>query len=362
MPSIALITTTIHVPEALHGYASDAREHGRTIKIYVAGDQATNAAAPDYCARLARDTGVECEYLGVAAQEAFLSPWPELRAHLPWNCIQRRNVAVLKAVCDGADVVVTIDDDNFITEQDHFRHCAAVGGRQTLPAYGKVGEWFNVCRFLTTANNYQFVPRGYGMAARAGLDDGSAPVACAPMSLPVAVVAGFWLDDPDIDAATRLAHPVEVVRYRLDYNFFLAPGARGPFNSQNTILARAVLPAYFLSPNVGRYDDIFASFIVKRIADHLGWGVSFGRPLVRQERNEHDLLRDFDLERAGMYLVDSLTADLADVALRGDTFATCTLEICDQLEPSARHVHSTGRGLTDFFSGYRIWAELSVWH
>ncbi len=366
MPSIALITTTIHVPEALHGYARDAREHGRTIKIYVAGDRATNAEAPDYCARLARDTGVECEYLGVAAQEAFLSPWPELRAHLPWNCIQRRNVAVLKAVCDGADVVVTIDDDNFIAEQDYFRHCAAAGGRQTLPAYGKAGEWFNVCRFLTTANNYQFVPRGYGMAARAGLDDGSAPVACAPMSLPLAVVAGFWLGDPDIDAATRLAHPVEVVRYRLDHNFFLAPGARGPFNSQNTILARAVLPAYFLSPNVGRYDDIFASFIVKRIADHLGWGVSFGRPLVRQERNEHDLLHDFDLERAGMCLVDSLAADLADVALRGDTFASCALEICDQLEPPASKVDSTeveGRGaLAAFFSGYRIWASLSVWH
>lgn len=366
MSQTALITTTIHVPEALHGYARDAREHGRTIKIYVAGDRGTSAATPDYCARLARDTGIECEYLGPAAQEAFLSPWPALRDHLPWNCIQRRNVAVLKAVCDGADAVVTIDDDNFIAEQDYFAHCAATGDRLTLPAYGKAGEWFNVCRFLTTANNYQFVPRGYGMAARADLDDGSTPVACVPLSLPLAVVAGFWLGDPDIDAATRLAHPVEVIRYRLDHNFFLAPGARSPFNSQNTLLARAVLPAYFLSPNVGRYDDIFASFIVKRIADHLGWGVSFGRPLVRQERNEHDLLRDFDLERLGMSLVDSLTEDLADVSLRGDTFASCALEICDQLETPARQVHSTpgegGGALAAFFSGYRIWAELPVWH
>lgn len=366
MSQTALITTTIHVPEALHGYARDAREHGRTIKIYVAGDRGTSAATPDYCARLARDAGIECEYLGPAAQEAFLSPWPALRDHLPWNCIQRRNVAVLKAVCDGADAVVTIDDDNFIAEPDYFAHCAAAGGRLTLPAYGKAGEWFNVCRFLTTANNYQFVPRGYGMAARADLDDGSVPVARVPLSLPLAVVAGFWLGDPDVDAATRLAHPVEVIRYRLDHNFFLVPGARSPFNSQNTLLARAVLPAYFLSPNVGRYDDIFASFIVKRIADHLGWGVSFGRPLVRQERNEHDLLRDFDLERLGMRLVDSLTEDLAGVPLRGDTFASCALEICDQLETPARRVHPTpgeGRGaLAAFFAGYRIWAELPVWH
>ena len=366
MSATALITTTIHVPEALRGYAEDAREHGRTVKIYVAGDRKTSAGAPDYCARLARDTGIECEYLGPAAQEAFLSPWPALRDHLPWNCIQRRNVAVLRAVCDGADAVVTIDDDNFIAERDYFARCDTAGGPVTLPAYGKAGEWFNVCRFLATANNYQFVPRGYGMAARADLGDGSAAVAGAPLSLPVAVVAGFWLGDPDIDAATRLAHPVEVIRYRLDHNFFLAPGARCPFNSQNTILARAVLPAYFLSPNVGRYDDIFASFMVKRIADHLGWGVSFGRPLVRQERNEHDLLRDFDLERLGMGLVDSLAGDLAGVTLRGDTFAACALEICDQLAPPARQGHPTegdaGSALAAFFSGYRIWAGLPLWH
>ena len=359
MPSHALITTTLYVPEALRGYAQDAREHGRVVKIYVAGDQGTNAATPDYCARLARDTGVECEYLGPAAQDAFLCQWPALAAHLPWNCIQRRNVAILKAACDGADTVVTIDDDNFIEETDYFASCAATGRQLTLPTYGKAGEWFNVCRFLATANNYQFVPRGYGMAARADLDDGSAPAPSVPLSLPVAVVAGFWLGDPDIDAATRLAHPIEVVRYRLDHNFFLAPGARSPFNSQNTVLVRAALPAYFLSPNVGRYDDIFASFIVKRIADHLGWGISFGRPLVRQQRNAHDLLRDFDLERLGMGLVDSLTENLASVALRGDTFASCAIEICDQLEPSAQQ---TPGALAAFFAGYRIWAELPVWH
>ena len=359
MSAIGLVTTTINVPEALHGYARDARDHGRAVKIYVAGDQGTEAAAADCCARVARQTGIECEYLGPVAQNAFLAPWPELREHLPWNCIQRRNVAVLKAARDGADAVVTIDDDNFIAEGDYFAGCLPVCGAPfetlTLPAYGEAGEWFNVCRFLETANNCQFVPRGFGLAARAGLDDGADPASDSCLTMPVAVVAGFWLGDPDIDAATRIAHHVEVTRYRLDHNFFLAPGARAPFNSQNTILARAVLPAYFLSPHVGRYDDIFASFIVKRIADHLGWGVAFGRPLVRQERNPHDVLRDFDLERLGMRLGDGFAAELADTSLKGRSFAACALEICDQLERAGRNE------LRDFFTGYRIWAELPVW-
>ena len=369
MHAFALITTTINVPEALYGYARDAREHDRAVKIYVAGDRRTDPAASDCCDLVSRRTGIECEYLGPAAQDSFLAPWPKLREHLPWNCIQRRNVAVLKAICDGADVVVTIDDDNFVSEKDYFAYCVPVSEapvkKLTLPTYGKSGEWFNVCRFLATDNNYQFVPRGYGMAARRVLDDGSTQVSGPLRTMPVAVVAGLWLGDPDVDAATRLAHRVEVTHYRLDHNFFLAPGARAPFNSQNTILARGALPAYFLSPCVGRYDDIFASLVVKRIADHLGWGICFGRPLVNQKRNEHDLLRDFDMERFGIRHVDSLTEGLANVTLAGEDFASCTLEICDQLETgmdrSKIGMEASDR-LTAFFSGYRIWAELPVWH
>ncbi len=371
MYPIALTTTTINVPEALHGYARDAREHGREVKIYVAGDRKTEAGAADCCDFVSRETGIECEYLDPASQDRFLTRWPELRRHLPWNCIQRRNVAILKAVRDGADAVVTIDDDNFVAEDDHFEQfmpvCGAPGEKLTLPAYGRPGEWFNVCRFLTTANNYQFVPRGYGMVARENLDDGSDPASGESLTMPTAVMAGFWLGEPDVDAATRIAHRLDVTGYRLDHNFFLAPGAHAPFNSQNTVLARAAIPAYFLSPHVGRYDDIFASYVVKRIADHLGWGVCFGRPLVRQERNEHDLLRDFELERFGMRHVDSLTYDLENVILKGKDFASCALEICDQLGPSRFHPGGRRMGvgsspLDAFFAGYRIWAELPIWH
>ena len=373
MSSTALITTTVHVPEALHGYALDARRHGRAVKIYVAGDLRTDAAAAECCAAVSRRTGVECEYMSPRAQDRFLSPWPELREHLPWNCVQRRNVAVLKAARDGADAVVTIDDDNFLADTDYFAQAETLGtgaaspaSAQTLPAYGRPGEWFNVCRFLTTANNYQFVPRGYGMAARTSLEDGARPLAGTPLTLPVAVVAGFWLGDPDLDASTRLAHPVEVTGYRLGHNFFLAPGARSPFNSQNTMLAREVLPAFFLSPHVGRYDDIFASLLVKRIADHLGWGVSFGRPLVRQRRHPHDLLRDFDLERFGMRHVDALAEELATVVLSPGSWAECVLRVCDELgqtrcAPATSGAEDAARWEA-FFSGYRIWAALSSWH
>ena len=169
------------------------------------------------------------------------------------------------------------------------------------------------------------------------------------------------MGDPDIDAATRLAHPVEVTRYRLDHSFFLAPGARCPFKAQNAALACAALPAYFLSAYVGHHDDIFASFVVKRIADHLGCGVSLGRPLVRQQRNEHDLLRNFGLERVGMGHVDSFTEALDRGTLYGDSFADCASERCERLEASSAERGSGAAGswrdaLGALFAGYRLWA------
>lgn len=53
------------------------------------------------------------ERCSISPQERYLLAFPELAATLPWNCIQRRNVALLWALdVERADVVITIDDDN----------------------------------------------------------------------------------------------------------------------------------------------------------------------------------------------------------------------------------------------------------
>lgn len=53
---------------------------------------------------------------------------------------------------------------------------------------------------------------------------------------------------------------------------------------------------------VGRYDDIWPSYVVEAIANHLGQLISFGPPVVYQERNPHNYFVDFDNERMGMQL------------------------------------------------------------
>lgn len=366
MTDVALITTTINVPNLLLEYARDAKNHGRAIKMVVSGDRKTPPEAAELCARVTRETGIECEYMAVAAQEALMRAYPRLNGHLPWNCVQRRNVAILRAAAQGADVVVTIDDDNFVACEDYFGGHEVTGTRAELETYGTggAGQWFNVCRFLREGDGRRFFARGYGIAARR-VPDGDVP---APVNSArrVAVNAGLWLGDPDIDAATRIASPVEAVEYTRAgrANFFVETGAWTPFNSQNTAIARFALPAYFLSPYVGRYDDIFISYFVKRIADHLGDGVAFGQPLVRQDRNAHDLLADLALEWLGTKITDELIAALEGVTLAGRDYGTCLVELADGCEEALRECRMTlpERAQTSaFFAGCRMWAELPLW-
>lgn len=363
MTDIALVTTTINVPHLLGDYARDAKEHGRSVKMYVAGDRKTPAAAAELCADVALQTGIACEYMDVTAQNSFMRSYPVLDAHIPFNCVQRRNVAVLKAAVDQADVVVTIDDDNYLETADFFGAHSLAGSESEQDIFGTREKWFNICSFLAEQNGRQFFPRGYGLAARQAEPDilNSPP----KKSMKAVVNAGLWLGDPDIDAVTRLAGQVNATGYLRKSNFFVAEGAWAPFNSQNTAIAREALPAYFLSPYVGRYDDIFISFIVKRIADHLGHGISFGQPLVRQNRNEHDLLHDLALELFGMKFTDKFVASLEKVRLSADNYAGCALELCNQSESFMKEAEGANMAerakLAAFYSGCRIWAELPLW-
>jgi hypothetical protein len=54
--------------------------------------------------------------------------------------------------------------------------------------------------------------------------------------------------------------------------------------------------------------DIWRSFVAQRVGWEQGWRVLFHGPTVRQERNEHNLMRDFKDEVPG-YLNNSAIAE-----------------------------------------------------
>jgi hypothetical protein len=178
----------------------------------------------------------------------------------------------------------------------------------------------------------------------------------------VAVNAGLWLDDPDIDAMTRLERPIVVrgMRGGAPERFALQPGTWSPFNSQNTALLREVIPAYFVSPCVGRYDDIWPSYLVVRIAEHLGDVIAFGQPLMRQKRNEHNLWKDLDNERVGSLLTDGLCAALRNIPLQGATYHQCYGELVTKLRDAWQPDQTWTEAMIKAREG---WLEgMAIWH
>ncbi len=357
----AIVTTTIYVPHALEKYAQNARFYGHNDLFFVVvGDRKTPPETRAFCEGLSRY--YPSQYLGLEEQKRYLDRFPALWNHLPFDSIQRRNIALLKAWEEGADVIITIDDDNLMLNQDFVGLHSVVGQSPELPSIESTSGWFNVCSVLEEASGTPFYHRGFPRGER--WREAEAFHCFSPTRRRVAVNAGLWVDDPDIDAMTRLDHPIVVrgVRPSTPPTFALQPGTWSPFNSQNTALARDVIPAYFLSPCVGRYDDIWPSYLVTRIANHLGDVIAYGQPLLRQKRNVHDLWKDLDSERVGMLLTDEFCSILRDIPLHGTTYRQCYTELASILpkvwEPAKNWTESMRKSREGLLAGMVIWSEV----
>lgn len=319
-----IVTTTINIPVLLKAYAENAHAWGHDIDFVVIGDRKSPPETADFCKTVPY---FPCEYLDIPAQQKYLDRFPALWTHLRFDSIQRRNIGILLAYERGADVIITIDDDNFVMGQDFVGVHGRVGQTLELRSFGSTSGWFNVCSFLQVDDGQKFYHRGYPQKIR--WTEQSHFTASAKISRRIVINAGLWLDNPDIDALTRMERQPVVRDVSLpdDENFTLQPGTWSPFNSQNTAIMRDAVPAYFLSPYIGRYDDIWASYLIDRIADHMNDAISFGRPLVRQDRNPHNLWKDLDVERNGMIMTDDFCAALRSIPLSGTTYHECFAEL-----------------------------------
>jgi hypothetical protein len=353
-----LVTTTINVPVLLRNYAQNARRYGHTdLDIIVIGDRKSPPETADFCETV--NPLCPCTYVDIISQADYLAGFPELWRHIRFDCIQRRNIGMLMAYRNGADVVITIDDDNFVTNQDFVGLHGIAGTRRKVNLYASTSGWLDVCAFLETDDGARFYHRGYPQKMR--WTEREHFVTTQRATRRIAVNAGFWLDNPDIDALTRMERQPVVRGFKPSWtgNIALEAGTWSPFNSQNTALMRDALPAYFLSPYIGRYDDIWASYIINRIAEHMGDAISFGDPLVRQQRNPHDLWTDLDVERNGMILTDDFCAALRSIPLTGATYHRCFGQIAFAL-PQAwperpKWTASQKEWRSKLLEGMRIW-------
>lgn len=366
----ALVTTTIHLPKNLEGYLDNKAKCGHDdldVEVIVVGDKKSPAETADYLAELAERFGTSIEWWDEVRQRRWLKDLPELDRLLPWNSVQRRNLAYLQAAIRGADCIITVDDDNFATDDDFFGGHAIIGQRESLPSVSSSRGWFNTSSLLRTEPEKPLYHRGYPTRIRTQPETVTHGTAAGR----VVVNAGLWLGVPDADAMCHLDAPVDAVGFRAGFEgrAAIAKGDDMVFNSQNTAFHRDTLPAMFLPPMgdrigplvVGRYDDIWMGIFFKRIADHLGDLVTAGRPLVRQDRNDHDLLQDALVEIPAQRITNTLTDTLQRVRLTADGWGPCYLELIEQLRGEIARDAFTGeeRGyLLEMLRRMTVWAQI----
>lgn len=348
--SVAIVLTTINQPQNI---AALLAAMGADDHLVVAGDRKTP--------RLEFRDG-RAVYLGMAEQVAYLGN----PIGTPFDCIQRRNVGYLYAIREfRPDAILSVDDDNFPKGGWVAEHAGQLGRgtHRTLPKPANVvGRLLRMrCRHHMDCANV--VHRGNTFAQAMAMDEGLDT--CQEAAADVAVNAGMWTGDPDINAYDRILHPGLVARRRRLAPDGLVVDARNwwhPFNSQNTIVDKRLFAALFLVPMmveidgalIGRYDDIWQSYICQRIMAHHGLSTRFGTPYVEQKRNIHDAIKDLREEYTGMVSTDRIVSILEGIGLYGEDAVGNMYEIADRLlRPEDRLANHIGNRMLWWLSELR---------
>lgn len=215
------------------------------------------------------------------------STW-QLARKLGFNHYARKNLGYLEAISRNATLIIETDDDNF--PQPSFLDipgpivpCRTAGG----------DRWINAYRYFTDRKVW---PRGFPLDhvlnAPPVLSNDLVPRYC-PIQQSLAD------GDTDVDAIYRMTvgHPV-VFEQRPPVA--LTPGSICPINSQNTAWWPEAYPLLYLPSNCSfRMTDIWRGFVAFRIAAAQGWHILFHSATTEQERNPHDLVKDFEQEVDG---------------------------------------------------------------
>tara|TARA_Y100000004_G_C8955842_1_gene430762 strand:- start:3107 stop:4024 length:918 start_codon:yes stop_codon:yes gene_type:complete len=278
-----IITTTINSPTiATKKFAEIAKRDDWTL--VVVGD--TKTPHSEY-------EKINCVYLSPEKQENINK---ELSDTIGWRSIQRRNLGLVFAYQQGADIVATIDDDNI--PYDNWGQNVVVGQEIECDLYSPNNNVFDP---LSVTNTTQIWHRGYPIEL---LGQRHEVEYKGKTKRKVLVQADLWDGDPDIDAMARLTMK-PIVKYNIGQPY--CSNRIAPFNSQNTFLAREVIPYYTVLPHVGRMDDIWGSYILQH---YFPDSVIYNKASVYQDRNVQDLITNLEKEIIGYRNTYKLINDL----------------------------------------------------
>src|SRR5262249_40468495 len=170
---------------------------------------------------------------------------------------------------------------------------------------------------------------------------------------------------------TNIEEPVNVVGMEPIAGSRICSLARGtwcPFNSQNTAFDVQTLPAmylvvmhdFFRGYRIGRLDDIWMSYFLRAIADHLGDSVLYGPPLVVQDRNPHNFTRDLAEELGGYILTEKLVEILRSFKTSAQSYLDAYLDLIYHLRDAAEADTTLEAAEREYFR--QVTLGMAAWH
>jgi hypothetical protein len=302
---VYVIVTSIASPnDALQQLAQGCSE--KEYQFIVIGDQASPA-----------EFHIDgCDFYSLEKQKQTKLKFAQL---CPTKHYARKNIGYLLAVRDGASIIIETDDDNIPLRQFWDKRQRI----QNVPALRNSG-WVNVYRYFTDRNIW---PRGFPLQMVQEQVPPYQSLNAAEIDCPIQ--QGLADENPDVDAVYRLTLllPHSFTKKR---RVALTNGSWCPFNSQNTTWWPDAFELLYLPSYCSfRMTDIWRSFIAQKIAWLNDWAILFHEPTMKQERNVHNLLHDFNDEIPGYLHNSEICEALESLPLKsgvekiGDNLKVC---------------------------------------
>jgi len=366
------VTTTVNVPEFLESYRLNIEANNvdpSNLEFIIVGDmKSPDAEINRYIKPMS--SSLKIEYWNVKSQlrwieNHFPNKISKVNLAIPWNSIRRRNFGYLRALEIDADIIVTLDDDNFASSQDFVAEYSLE--RKCAPVVKSANSVVNHLQILEFNHPHRIYPRGYPIP-RFFSDTfeitGSAEVK------PV-LNMGLWYESPDVDAFTNILYPSKSlglkknnhVTYAVAYDNYIS------INTQNTTFKKELaIPFYCLLMDteihgipINRYDDIWAGLFTLKLIHRIGDHVTFGSPLAVHRRNKHDYVSDLKSELWGMVLNDRVWNIVMNTDIQSRNYVDGYIELLDKFSKEIRKVVNDNEVLGYFdklHKASRVWVSL----
>jgi hypothetical protein len=221
-----------------------------------------------------------CEFLSLEMQQSLDY---EIIKLLPENHYCRKNIGYLYAIAHGAKIIYETDDDNeliddIVTLLDH---------DEFVEVDAKDKNSVNIFSYFGHPTVW---PRGFPLDQIA---DSHNYLVKSVFKQRCGVVQGLINKDSDVDAIFRLTQYRDIY-FDKKTPCVLPAGVFCPFNTQNTVFYYESFWGLMIPSTTSfRVCDIWRSYIVQRLLWDLDLRLCFTSPTAVQERNEHNLFKDF---------------------------------------------------------------------